>query len=59
MIKDLVLKNRSYRGFDRSTRLSREDLMELVDLSRLSPSGTGVLPRDIWKECPETNWETP
>ena len=38
MIKDLVLKNRSYRGFDRSTRLSREDLMELVDLSRLSPS---------------------
>ena len=38
MIKDLVLKNRSYRGFDRSTRLSREDLMDLVDLSRLSPS---------------------
>ena len=26
MLKDLVLKNRSYRGFDESVRISRETL---------------------------------
>lgn len=28
MLKDLVLKNRSYRGFDESVRISRETLEE-------------------------------
>lgn len=38
MLRDLILANRSYRGYDRSVRLSEEDLRELVDLCRLSPS---------------------
>ena len=33
MLKDLVLKNRGYRGFDESVRISRETLEGFVDLS--------------------------
>ena len=36
--KELVLKNRSYRGYDASCNVSREDLLELVDLARFTPS---------------------
>lgn len=38
MLMDLVLKNRSYRGFNRSVRIMRSDLLELVDLARLTAS---------------------
>ena len=38
MLKDLVLKNRSYRGYDRSVNMTKEDLLEPVDLCRLSAS---------------------
>lgn len=37
-LKELVIKNRSYRGFDESHKFTREDLMELVDYARLAPS---------------------
>ena len=39
MIKDLVLKNRSYRRFYQDTTMDIETLTELVDLARLSASG--------------------
>lgn len=39
MIKDLVLKNRSYRRFYQEKAIDLETLKELVDLGRLSPSG--------------------
>jgi nitroreductase len=42
MISDLVLKNRSYRRFDPTCRVSREVLTELVDLARLCPSGRNL-----------------
>ncbi len=38
MFKDLVLKNRSYRGYDTNFLLTREDLLELVDLARFVPT---------------------
>ncbi len=44
MIKDLVLKNRSYRRFFQDHRISMSDLKELVDLARLSPSGRNLQP---------------
>jgi nitroreductase len=44
MIRDLVLKNRSYRRFFQDVAISRETLIELVDLARLSPSGRNVQP---------------
>ncbi len=39
MLKELVLKNRSYRRFHEESRVSMETLRELVDLARLSSSG--------------------
>lgn len=44
MFKDLVLQNRSYRGYDESFRFSKEDLLELVELARLTPSGANAQP---------------
>lgn len=38
MIKELILKNRSYRRFDQNVVISENDLIELIDLARLSPS---------------------
>ncbi|HOW72755.1 MAG TPA: nitroreductase family protein [Phycisphaerae bacterium] len=38
MIRDLILKNRSYRRFHQSPALDLEGLKHLVDLARLSPS---------------------
>lgn len=39
MIRDLIMKNRSYRRFYENESISREKLCELVDLSRISASG--------------------
>ncbi len=38
MIKDLILKNRSYRRFYQSEKISKEQLREWVDLARNSAS---------------------
>lgn len=42
MLKELVLKNRSYRRFYEECRVSIETLRELVDLARLSSSGANL-----------------
>jgi nitroreductase len=42
MLKDLVIKSRSYRRFDQSYAVDRATLRELVDLARLSPSGMNM-----------------
>ena len=44
MIKDLVIKSRSYRGYDESRRVSREELAELVDCARFAPSSVNGQP---------------
>lgn len=38
MLQDLITLNRSYRRFDEQRRLSREELLELIDHARLSPA---------------------
>ncbi len=38
MLRDLVVKNRSYRRFHQDVPIELETLRELVDLARLSPS---------------------
>jgi len=43
-IKELVLKNRSYRRFYQQETVDRGTLMELVDLARLSASGANMQP---------------
>jgi nitroreductase len=42
MLKDLILKSRSYRRFDQSYAVDRATLRDLVDLARLSPSGMNM-----------------
>lgn len=55
-IRDLILKNRSYRRFDESRQISGETLRELVDLARLSASGANLQPlKYILSADPETN----
>lgn len=44
MLKDLLLKNRSYRRFYQDVRLTREELTELVDLIRYCASGRNAQP---------------
>lgn len=44
MLKELVVKNRSYRRFYEDERISQETLLSLIDLARLSPSGANKQP---------------
>ena len=44
MIRELILKNRSYRKFDQKAKLDKETLEELVDLARCSPSAANLQP---------------
>jgi len=43
-LKDLILANRSYRRFDEKSNISRETLLDLIDLARLSPSAGNKQP---------------
>lgn len=42
--KGLVAKNRSYRRFDESRRVASEDLRDLVELARMTPSARNLQP---------------
>lgn len=44
MIKDLILRNRSYRRFDESREISRDTLVEMVDYARRTPSASNKQP---------------
>lgn len=44
MIKELVLKNRSFRTFDPSVTISREELLEFIDIARNTPSARNLQP---------------
>jgi len=44
MLRDLVLRNRSYRRFEQSARIPVATLRELVDLARLTPSARNAQP---------------
>jgi nitroreductase len=56
VIRDLVLKNRSYRRFYQDVPVSLESLKGLVDLARLSASGANRQPlKYILSGDPQTN----
>ena len=44
MIRDLVLKNRTYRRFDETVEIGREELCGMIDLARLSSSAANLQP---------------
>ncbi|MCC8126020.1 MAG: nitroreductase family protein [Clostridiales bacterium] len=64
-IRELVELNRSYRGYDESRRISREELVELVECARLCPSTVNIQPlkyclvfekEEVDRLQKETNW---
>ena len=56
MIRDLILKNRSYRRFYQEVAIELETLRELVDLARLSASAANRQPLKYILSCdPEKN----
>ncbi len=56
MLKDLVRKSRTVRRFDQETPIDMETLRDLVDLARLSPSGSNLQPLKYYLSCqPELN----
>jgi nitroreductase len=56
MIKELVLRNRSYRRFHQDTAIAIETLRELVDLARISASAANLQPLKYMLSCdPERN----
>jgi nitroreductase len=56
MIRDLIIKNRSYRRFYQEVDIKLETLRELVDLARLSASARNVQPLKYILSCePQKN----
>lgn len=43
-LRELILKNRSYRRFEQKEQIERQTLVDFVDLARLSPSGSNLQP---------------
>ena len=55
-LRDLVLRNRSYRRFDESYRIERETLVELIGLARCTASAANRQPlKYILSVDPKTN----
>jgi nitroreductase len=56
VLSDLVKRNRSYRRFHEEHIISRETLLQLIDLARLSPSGANRQTLRYYLSCDkETN----
>lgn len=51
MLKDLVLKTRSYRRFNQNVQVDRETLVELIDLARQTASGSNAQPLKYYLSC--------
>ena len=65
MLKDLARQSRSYRGFDESRKITRDELLELVDCARYAPSSVNrqplkyylaYTPRQLETIQPLTGW---
>ncbi|MCJ7696278.1 MAG: nitroreductase family protein, partial [Anaerolineaceae bacterium] len=44
MLKDLVIKSRSYRRFKQNYEISRSELLQLIKLAQFSPTGMNLQP---------------
>ena len=53
MLTDLVRKNRSYRGYDHSRKVTEEELVSFVEAARLCPSSVNVQPLKYFLACEE------
>lgn len=50
-LKELLLRNRSYRGYDQSREITREELEDMVDCVRYAPSSVNVQPLQYYLAC--------
>ncbi|PWM45608.1 MAG: nitroreductase [Clostridiales bacterium] len=50
---ELVKKNRSYRGFDENVKITREEMLKIVDCARLCPSSVNIQPLKYYISCTE------
>ena len=57
MVKDLIIKNRSYRGYDESCSLTREQLMNYVDGARFCASSINMQPLKYFVACENADVE--
>ncbi|SFH87904.1 Nitroreductase [Tindallia magadiensis] len=51
MIKDLVMKNRTYRRFNQKEGIKKQQLLEWVDLARMTSSGQNNQPLKYYLSC--------
>jgi nitroreductase len=51
MLKEIIHKSRSYRRFYEEYTIDEQTLMELIDLARLSPSGSNIQPLKYMLSC--------
>ena len=51
MLKDLILRNRSYRRFDETAAVDHDTLRQLVELARLSASAANLQPLKYILSC--------
>ena len=58
MLIDLVRANRSFRGYDHSRKVTREELLKMVEAARLCPSSVNVQPFRYFLACNEDTVRT-
>ncbi|MDF2686593.1 MAG: nitroreductase [Clostridia bacterium] len=51
MLKDLLLKNRSYRSFNESRIVTRKELEDFIDCARITPSSVNMQPLKFYLAC--------
>lgn len=51
MLKELLISNRSYRGYDETVKVTEEALERLVDLTRYAASGANLQPLKYYPVC--------
>lgn len=56
MLKDLVKANRSYRGYDESRCVTKEELLEMADCARLAASSVNRQPRSTTSHGRRMRW---
>lgn len=58
MFKDIVKQSRSYRGYDESRRITREELVDIVDCARYAPSSVNQQPFRYYLACEQPQLDT-
>ena len=53
-VSEALLRNRSYRRFRQDERITREDLLKIVDAARLCPSGMNIQPLKFFISCDDS-----